>query len=77
MTYRSRVNSNAVVLIIHIGTRNHDVSAVANIKSIGIVTPLSITSFIVNCHIRDSQAIGIVDAHSLDWCIFDVEVRDG
>lgn len=72
----TRVDSNAVILVVHLGALNHDVVARANIKAISVVAAVAVTGGVVNGHIGDSESIAAVDADSLDGRVLDVQVRD-
>lgn len=77
ITYRAGIDSNAVVLVIHLGSANHNVRTGADIKSIGVVAATTITGAVVNCHTIDIQSIGTIDANSLDRRVFDIQISDG
>lgn len=77
VTYRSRVHSHTVILVVHIGARDNHISTATDIETVGIVTTLSVTSLIVDGHIGDSKSIAAVDANSLNRGVLNVKVRDG
>lgn len=77
ITYRAGIDSNAVVLVIHLGSANHNVRTGADIKSIGVVAATTITSAVVNCHTIDVQSVGTIDANGLDRGVFDMQICDG
>jgi hypothetical protein len=74
--YRSRVYSNTIILVIHIGAGDNHVSTTTNIETVCVMATSTITGFIVNSHIGDSESITAVDANSLNRSILDVKVRD-
>lgn len=74
--YCSRVNSNTVILVIHVSTGDNHVSTAADIETIRVMAASTITGFIVNRHIGDSESITAVDANSLNRSVLDVKVRD-
>lgn len=76
ISYRAGIYSNAIVLVIHLGSANHNVRAGADIKSIGVVAAATITSAVVNCHAIDIQSIDTINANSLDRSVFDMQVSD-
>lgn len=77
LTYRARIDSNAIILIIYLGSADHNVRTGANIKPIGVVAAFTITSAVVNCHTVDIQSIGTIDADGLDRGVFDIQISDG
>lgn len=76
-TYRARVDSNTIILVIHIRPSNHHIGATSNIKPIGILATARISSRVVDRHSRHRQPTGTIDADSLDRCVLDVQIRDG
>lgn len=77
ITYRPRVDSNAVILVIHFGSADDNIRARANVKSVGVVSATTVTSTVVNCHSSDGKSIDTIHADSLDRCVPDVQVGDG
>lgn len=72
----TRVDSNAVILVVHLRTLDLDIVARANVEAISVVAAPAVTGGVVNGHIGDGQAIAAVDADGLHGCVFDVQVRD-
>lgn len=77
VTYRARVDGNAVILVINFGSTNDNVRARANVKSVGVVSATAVTSTVVNCHSSDGKSIDTIHADGLDRCVPDVQVGDG
>lgn len=75
-TYASRVDSNTVILVVHLGIGNCDTGAITNIKSIGVVTSSRVTSAVINDHVVDGQASDVRNADSHEGGVQDVEVID-
>lgn len=76
-TYRARVDSNAVILVVHLGSADHDIRARADVKTIGIVSASTITSAVVNRHASNRQTLDTVDADGLNGRVLDIQVGDG
>jgi hypothetical protein len=76
-TYCSRVDSNAVILIVDFSSVNDDVRAGSDIEAIGIVTTCTVTSRIINRHTGDGKAIATSNTNSLDRGVLDVQVGNG
>jgi hypothetical protein len=76
-TYCSRVDSNAIVLIVDFSSVNDDVRAGSDIEAIGVVTTCAVTSRIVDRHTGDGKAIATSNTNSLDGGVLDVQVGDG
>jgi hypothetical protein len=73
----TRVNCEAVILVVHDGARYQDVLGRANIKGIRVVAKLAlVTGRVIVCHINDIEVGSRVDAHELDWRILDVQALD-
>lgn len=77
ISYRAGIYSNAIVLVIHLGSANYNVRTGADIKSISVVATATITGAVVNCHAVDSQSINTINANSLDRSVLDIQVGDG
>lgn len=76
-TYRSRVDCDAIVLIVHLRTINDHIVATSNIKTIGVMAERSrITGGVVDSHAGDGEAIAAIDANSLDRSVLDVQIGD-
>lgn len=75
-TYASRVDSNTIVLVIHLGIGNCDTGTITNIKSIGVVTSSRVTSTAINDHVVNGQAGDARNADSHERSVQDVEVID-
>lgn len=72
------VDSQAVVLVLHNGSRDVDVLGRADVEGIRVVAELAaITSRVVVRHIDDVEVGGRVDAHELDGRVLDVQALDG
>lgn len=74
-TYRSRVDSNAIILIVHIRSSNDHIATRPNIESIRILAQ-TVSRRVINRHARNGQAIHPVDGNSLDGRVLDVQVRN-
>lgn len=72
----TRVDSNAVVLVVHLGTLDDDIVARPDIKTVSVVAAFAVTGGVVDGHIGDGESIAAVDADSLDRRVLDVQVRD-
>lgn len=70
-TYRARVNSQAVILVVDNWVGDVDTSAAADIESIGVVTSLAVSIGVVDVDAIQSKAIGAVDAEDLNGGVLD------
>jgi len=79
-TYGSRVDGNAVILVVDDSAVNDNVGASTNVKAISVVRHLvrrqAVSALVVNSHLIDLKAIAAVDADSLHGCVQQVEVVD-
>lgn len=75
MTYSSRVDRNAVILVVDFGTSNNDIVRRTDIEAVRVVSE-RISSGVVDGHPRDRETIAAVDAYSLDRSVLDVEIVD-
>ncbi len=79
-TYSSRVNSNAIILVVNVGAGDGDASRITNIKAVSVrtrndtrgkqIVPIDVVD-------RDTGHCEIsarVDAKHLDWSVIDVNV---
>ena len=74
----ARVDGKAVVLVLDVGTADVHTGGRSDIKGIGVVTKLTgVTGGVVHGHTNDLEVAGAVDAHELDWGVFDIEALDG
>lgn len=71
------VDGQAVILVLHDGSRDVDVLGRANVKGVSVVAERArVTSRVVVGHINDVEVSGRVDAHELDWRVLDVQALD-
>lgn len=75
LSYRSRVDGETVILVVHGGTVNVDVGARADIEGVGVVA-LCGTSGVIDGNISDVQVVRL-DAEALDGGVVDLEAGDG
>jgi hypothetical protein len=75
VTYSSRVDRNAVILVVDCGTGNNDIVRRTDIEAVRVVSE-RISSGVVDGHARDRETIAAVDAHGLDRSVLDVEIVD-
>lgn len=75
-SYGSGVDSNAVILVVHLGIGDCDTGAITNIKSIGVVTSSRVTGATVNDNVVNGQASDVRNADSHEGGVQDVEVID-
>lgn len=65
-------------MVLNNSASNRDARGRANIESIGVVPERSsVTSRVVHVNICDSEVVGAVDRHQLDWGVDESETRDG
>lgn len=74
-THSSRVDSNAVILIVTVRTGNHNIRRASNVEAVGILS-LAVTGRIVDGHVSDGKSVRAVDADGLDRSVLDVQVGD-
>jgi hypothetical protein len=79
-TYGSRVDGNAIILVVDNSAVNDNVGASTNVKAISVVRHLvcrqAVSALVVDSHLIDLKAITAVDADSLHGCVQQVEVVD-
>jgi hypothetical protein len=79
-TYGSRVDGNAVILVVDNSAVDNNVRASTNVKAISVVRHLvrrqAVSALVVDSHLIDLKAIAAVDANSLHGCVQQVEVVD-
>ena len=73
----TRVDCEAIILVLDNCARDIDVLRVSNIERIGVVPTISITGRVVKVDLVDGQSLTLVDAHQLDWRVLEVESSDG
>jgi hypothetical protein len=76
VTYSTRVDRNAVILVVDFGTGNNDIVRRTDIETVRVVSALRISSGVVDGHPRNRETIAAVDAHGLDRSVLDVEIVD-
>jgi hypothetical protein len=77
-TYSSGVDSDAVILVVDLSTRDDHVIATSNIEAIGVVTKTaSVAGRVVNGHVGDGQSIAASNADSLNRSVLDRNASDG
>ena len=76
MTYGTRVDGQAVVLVLDVGVADGDVGALTNIEGIGVVASLSVTQAVVDGDVVEDQVVGL-NTETLDGGVLDVESGDG
>lgn len=76
-TYRPRINSQTIILIIHIRPTNGNPRTIPHIKRVRIRGPTRIPIGIINSDPGKGQAGATVDAENLNRGVLDVDARDG
>ena len=76
-TYSSRIDGQAVILVLDVGTGDGHTRAAANIESIGIVSSLCVASRVVDGDACKSKVGGAIDREALNGCVLDVQTGDG
>lgn len=77
-TYRSRIDSNTVVLVIAFGPGDSDTGTLPDVEAVRVVAQLiSVAGRVVDGHVGDGQVLAAVDADSLNRGVLDVQVGDG
>lgn len=76
-TYSARVNSQTIILILHIGIRDSNPIRTTNIKRISVMTTRRITSRVINRDRIESECVGAVNAKNLNRGVQDLDVVDG
>lgn len=74
-TYGARVDSQAVILVLHSCATDSDAVALTDIKSIGVVAAVVIAVRVVNVDVAENDVVGL-DAESLDGGVLDVQAGD-
>ena len=75
ITHLTRVDSQAIILVVHLGTVDVDASAVTDVKAISVVAALAITQLVVNGDISQVH-VGALHTDGLDRRVLDVQTRD-
>lgn len=73
----TRVNSHAIILVIHSSAGDSNTRARPDIKSIGVVATRGIAVRVIDGHVRHGEALAAIDADGLDGRVLDVQVDDG
>lgn len=76
-TYRSGVDGHTVVLVVHVGAGNDNVSAIPDVKPISIRSTRVVPGLVVNRHIGNSQTISAIDTNRLDGGVLDIQRVNG
>ena len=77
-THGPRVNSQTIILILHLGPRNRDTGTISDVERIGIMAQRArITSRIIDRDVIESQTLRAVDAEDLDRRVEDRYAGDG
>lgn len=76
-TYCARVDSQAIILILHNSVRDGNTIGVTNIKRICVVSTCRITSRVINRNRVESESLSTVNAENLHGGVQDFEVADG
>lgn len=74
--HSSRVDSNAVILVITIRTRNDNIGRAPDVEAVGVLA-LAVTGRVVDGHVGNGKPVRAVDTDGLDGRILDVQVGDG
>ena len=74
--HSSRVDSNAVILVITVRTGNDNIGRAPNVEAVGVLA-LAVTGRVVDGHVGNSKPVRAVDADGLDGRVLDVQVGDG
>lgn len=72
----SRINSNAVILVITIRTGNDNIGRAPNVEAVGVLA-LAVTGRVVDGHAGNGKPVRAVDTDGLDGRVLDVQVGDG
>lgn len=75
-SHSSRVDSNAVILVITIRTGNDNIGRAPNVEAVGVLA-LAVTGRVVDSHAGNGKPVRTVDADGLDGRVLDVQVGDG
>lgn len=75
-THGSRVDSNAIVLIVTVRTGDNNIRRAPNVEAVGVL-PLAVPGRVVDGHASDGEPVRAVDADGLDGRVLDVQVGDG
>lgn len=74
-TYSSRVNGNAVILVVDLGISDGDTNTITDVESISVVAKL-ITSTVVDSHRVNFEVIRVNNANGHKGCVLNVQVVD-
>lgn len=74
--HSSRVNSDAVILVIAIRTGNNNIGRAPNVEAVGVLA-LAVTGRVVDSHAGNGKPVRTIDADGLDGRVLDVQVGDG
>lgn len=76
-TYSSRVNCEAIVLVLDNGVGDDDVARVTNIVSVSVVSQfIGITSRVIGGNGVNDKIVGSIDTEALNWMVLDVQSGD-
>lgn len=71
----TRIDGNAVILVVAISASDGDTCRVANIEAIGVGTKI-ISGTVVDSNVGQGEISRVVDAENLNWRVLDVEAGD-
>lgn len=74
-THGSRVDSDAVILIVTVRTGNDDIRRAPNVEAVGVLA-LAVSGRVVDGHAGDGEPVRAVDADGLDGRVLDMQVGD-
>lgn len=74
-TYGSRVDSDAVILIVTVRTGDNNIRRTPNVEAVGVLA-LAVSGRVVDGHAGDGEPVRAVDADGLDGRVLDVQVGD-
>jgi hypothetical protein len=78
IAYRAGVDGEAVILVLNVGTRDCDASAIADVKSICVMAQaVGIARRIANSDTMKGEAIGAVNGEGMHRRVLYVEISDG
>lgn len=72
----SRVDGEAVVLVLDDGALDVDAGGGADVEGVGVVAALGVAEGVVNVHVDNIELGGLVDAKGLDGRVLDREALD-
>lgn len=74
-TYGSRVDSDAVVLVVNFRAFDQNVGAGTDVEAVCVVAETAgVASRVVNSHASNGQSVAASNAHSLNRCVLDVDI---